>query len=364
MDARVASSGASLLPSISPFPPRPRASAMVDPRIGDLGPALLALEDGTIFDGVAFGAPVAGGGGRGAGGGGAWAARRDRGLRPQGQHRAQPPAPRRARPRAAPYRHGRRCALERRCRCGALTRARRSGAARRPRGAGAGRDRRRPTAARDLPRPPGRRPCGGRGHAPTSVRPPRREPPGPRSRHGLRAGDRSEPRGPGRGRDAAPEWRLPGEPGQPERRLCGGPAPRRAAHRDGPVPPRGRAGPARCARGLRPVRRGVLVSRPASVLIIGSGPVVIGQAAEFDYAGTQACRALRAEGVRTILVNSNPATIMTDPQVADAIYLEPLTVEAVEAVNATEKPEGLLAGLGARTALNPTAAIAAAGVLG
>ena len=103
-------------------------------------------------------------------------------------------------------------------------------------------------------------------------------------------------------------------------------------------------------------------ARPASVLILGSGPVVIGQAAEFDYAGTQACRALRAEGVRTILVNSNPATIMTDPTVADAIYLEPLTVEAVEAVIAKEKPEGLLAGLGGQTALNLTAALAAAGV--
>ena len=102
--------------------------------------------------------------------------------------------------------------------------------------------------------------------------------------------------------------------------------------------------------------------KPASVLILGSGPVVIGQAAEFDYAGTQACRALRAEGVRTILINSNPATIMTDPQVADAIYLEPLTVEAVEAVIAKEKPEGLLAGLGGQTALNLTAALAEAGV--
>src|SRR4051812_25306413 len=80
--------------------------------------------------------------------------------------------------------------------------------------------------------------------------------------------------------------------------------------------------------------------KPASVLILGSGPVVIGQAAEFDYAGTQACRALRAEGVRTILVNSNPATIMTDPSVADAVYLEPLTVAAVEAVIAKERPEG------------------------
>jgi carbamoyl-phosphate synthase large subunit len=103
--------------------------------------------------------------------------------------------------------------------------------------------------------------------------------------------------------------------------------------------------------------------KPASVLILGSGPVVIGQAAEFDYAGTQACRALRAEGVRTILVNSNPATIMTDPQVADVVYLEALTVEAVEAVIARERPEGLLAGLGGQTALNLTVALARAGVL-
>ena len=102
--------------------------------------------------------------------------------------------------------------------------------------------------------------------------------------------------------------------------------------------------------------------KPASVLILGSGPVVIGQAAEFDYAGTQACRALRAEGVRTILINSNPATIMTDPSVADVIYLEPLTVEAVEAVIAREKPEGLLAGLGGQTALNLAMALSEAGV--
>ena len=103
--------------------------------------------------------------------------------------------------------------------------------------------------------------------------------------------------------------------------------------------------------------------RPRSVLIIGSGPVVIGQAAEFDYAGTQACRALRAEGVRTILVNSNPATIMTDPTVADAVYLEPLTVAAIEAVIEREKPDGLLAGLGGQTALNLAMALAKAGVL-
>jgi carbamoyl-phosphate synthase large subunit len=104
-------------------------------------------------------------------------------------------------------------------------------------------------------------------------------------------------------------------------------------------------------------------AKPGSVLIIGSGPVVIGQAAEFDYAGTQACRALRAEGVRTILVNSNPATIMTDPTVADAVYLEPLTVPAIEAVIARERPEGLLAGLGGQTALNLAMALSQAGVL-
>ncbi len=103
--------------------------------------------------------------------------------------------------------------------------------------------------------------------------------------------------------------------------------------------------------------------KPASVLILGSGPVVIGQAAEFDYAGTQACRALRAEGVRTILVNSNPATIMTDPQVADVVYLEALTVEAVEAVIIRERPEGLLAGLGGQTALNLAVELDRAGVL-
>jgi carbamoyl-phosphate synthase large subunit len=103
--------------------------------------------------------------------------------------------------------------------------------------------------------------------------------------------------------------------------------------------------------------------KPASVLILGSGPVVIGQAAEFDYAGTQACRALRAEGVRTILVNSNPATIMTDPGVADAIYLEPLTVDAVEAVIARERPDGMLAGLGGQTALNLAVALSRSGVL-
>src|SRR5207249_11626670 len=99
------------------------------------------------------------------------------------------------------------------------------------------------------------------------------------------------------------------------------------------------------------------------VLIIGSGPILIGQAAEFDYAGTQACRALREEGVETVLVNSNPATIMTDPGVADVTYLAPLTVEVLERVIAKERPGGLLATLGGQTGLNLAVALAEAGVL-
>jgi carbamoyl-phosphate synthase large subunit len=102
---------------------------------------------------------------------------------------------------------------------------------------------------------------------------------------------------------------------------------------------------------------------PRSVLILGSGPVVIGQAAEFDYAGTQACRALRDEGIRTILLNSNPATIMTDPGVADVVYLEPLTVDTVERIIERERPEGILAGLGGQTALNLAVALSREGVL-
>ncbi|MCC6404583.1 MAG: carbamoyl-phosphate synthase large subunit [Fimbriimonadaceae bacterium] len=98
------------------------------------------------------------------------------------------------------------------------------------------------------------------------------------------------------------------------------------------------------------------------ILVIGSGPIVIGQAAEFDYAGTQACRALREEGCEVVLINSNPATIMTDPETADAVYIEPLTVDFCERVIAKERPEGLLATLGGQTGLNLASQLAAAGV--
>src|SRR5450631_336954 len=100
-----------------------------------------------------------------------------------------------------------------------------------------------------------------------------------------------------------------------------------------------------------------------SVLVIGSGPIVIGQACEFDYSGTQACRVLRAEGLRVILVNSNPATIMTDPDFADATYVEPITAEVIEAIIAKERPDAILPTLGGQTALNAAVALHEAGIL-
>jgi carbamoyl-phosphate synthase large subunit len=103
--------------------------------------------------------------------------------------------------------------------------------------------------------------------------------------------------------------------------------------------------------------------RPRKVLIIGSGPIVIGQAAEFDYAGTQACKALREESVETVLVNSNPATIMTDEEVADRVYIEPLTAEALEKVIERERPDALLPTLGGQTALNLAMELHRLGVL-
>ena len=120
-------------------------------------------------------------------------------------------------------------------------------------------------------------------------------------------------------------------------------------------PTRGRGAVPRCGR------------RPATdiehVMVIGSGPIIIGQASEFDYSGTQACRVLKAEGLRVSLVNSNPATIMTDPEVADATYIEPLTPEFVEKVIAKERPDALLATLGGQTALNIAIGLYENGVL-
>src|ERR1044071_2630526 len=99
------------------------------------------------------------------------------------------------------------------------------------------------------------------------------------------------------------------------------------------------------------------------VLIIGSGPIVIGQACEFDYSGSQACKALRSEGLEVILVNSNPATIMTDPELADRTYVEPLTPEVVAAIVERERPDAILPTVGGQTGLNLAVDLAAAGVL-
>ena len=95
-----------------------------------------------------------------------------------------------------------------------------------------------------------------------------------------------------------------------------------------------------------------------SILIIGAGPIVIGQACEFDYSGTQACKALKDEGYRVILVNSNPATIMTDPDLADATYVEPITPEIVAKIIERERPDALLPTMGGQTALNTGVALA------
>ena len=100
-----------------------------------------------------------------------------------------------------------------------------------------------------------------------------------------------------------------------------------------------------------------------SVLIIGAGPIIIGQACEFDYSGTQACKALKEEGYRVILVNSNPATIMTDPDSADSIYIEPINWQTIEKIIAEEKPDALLPTMGGQTGLNTALDLASRGIL-
>ena len=161
----------------------------------------------------------------------------------------------------------------------------------------------------------------------------------------------------------------------PQRRRGRGAGVPRPAGLLGPVPPGGGGRSARRGLPVRPVRRTDEQQREGkprlmpkredikSVLVIGSGPIVIGQACEFDYSGTQACRVLREEGIRVILVNSNPATIMTDPEFADATYVEPITPEVVEAIIARERPDAVLATLGGQTALNCAISLHESGVL-
>ncbi len=105
------------------------------------------------------------------------------------------------------------------------------------------------------------------------------------------------------------------------------------------------------------------MDKPKKILVIGSGPIVIGQAAEFDYSGTQACRAFREEGIMVVLANSNPATIQTDPEIADAIYIEPLTPEFLEKIIAKEKPDAIFGNVGGQTGLNLTMDLHRSGIL-
>src|SRR5262249_50263181 len=189
-------------------------------------------------------------------------------------------------------------------------------------------------------------------------RPPGREPPGARSRYRPRPRHRPEPRlRRSRRRRGARQPRLA------QRRQRRGA--RRRRLRERPVPSRGRPGAARRPALLRPDRRGGPKRTDLrSILIVGSGPIRIGQAYEFDYAGAQACRVLRREGYRVVLVNSNPATIMTDPEWADATYLEPLDVETVAEILERERPDALLPTLGGQTGLNLALGLSEAGLLG
>src|SRR6187402_604114 len=123
--------------------------------------------------------------------------------------------------------------------------------------------------------------------------------------------------------------------------------------------------PEACRHRRHQISRGIMPKRTdiSSILVIGAGPIVIGQAAEFDYSGSQAVKALKAEGYRVIVVNSNPATIMTDPELADATYIEPITPEVVAKIIEKEKPDALLPTMGGQTALNTALALAHDGTL-
>src|SRR5207237_8311086 len=187
-----------------------------------------------------------------------------------------------------------------------------------------------------------------------AVRPPRCEPPRARNTKRPRARHRAEPR----------LCRAGGRIRQPcvaERRH--GRGPRGRGLRERAVSSRVGAGPPRRASLLRPGGGGV--PRRAdlrSILIVGSGPIRIGQGCEFDYSASQACRVLRREGLRVVLVNSNPATIMTDPEWADATYLEPLDADTVAEVIERERPDAILPTLGGQPALNLAVQLAPLGV--
>ena len=208
---------------------------------------------------------------------------------------------------------------------------------------------------RHLLRQPGSRSSAWLRYVQAQVRPPRDQSTGTRPVDRQGRGVRTQPRLCGRCADRRRNrhrvWSSRGQPRLSERQRRRGPAAARRTGVQRAVPPRGGGWSARLRVLVRSVLRpdgvkgGALMPRRTdltSVMVIGSGPIVIGQAAEFDYSGTQACRVLRDEGLRVILVNSNPATIMTDPEFADATYVEPITPEIVEKIIAKERPDALL----------------------
>src|SRR5262249_1877672 len=207
----------------------------------------------------------------------------------------------------------------------------------------------------------------GRGDVEAQVRTSRRQPAGAGSDDWEGGDHRAEPRV--RGRHGLARRPRRGDARQPERPDGRGSVGEGAAHVRGAVRSRGGGRPARRALPVPPLRRAdgaVAAMKRAdlrSILLIGSGPIVIGQACEFDYSGTQACKALKEEGYRVILANSNPATIMTDPEFADRTYVEPLTVEVLSRIIETERPDALLPTIGGQTGLNLALDLAEAGVL-
>src|SRR6185369_7057737 len=221
---------------------------------------------------------------------------------------------------------------------------------------------------RHLPRPPAPGARDGRQDHQDEVRPSRREPPRAGSRHRPRLHHQPEPRLPGGREDAAGE-RAAHAP-LAVRRLAAGHRAHRQAGVQLPGPSRSEPRAARDAGAVRQVREDdgteeVMPKRTdlESILIIGAGPIVIGQGCEFDYSGAQACKALRDEGYRVILVNSNPATIMTDPEMADVTYIEPITWQMVARIIEKERPDALLPTMGGQTALNCALDLAREGVL-
>src|SRR5262249_37717500 len=228
-----------------------------------------------------------------------------------------------------------------------------------------------PAGVRHLPRPPAHGARLGREDHEDEVRPSRREPPGEGPRHRARGHHQPEPRL--RRRSFFHFGKPATDPRVALRRF----PPGTGAHGSAGVllsrASGSESGAARHRVSLRSLREDdgrctKVKSLPKrtdlkSILIIGAGPIVIGQACEFDYSGAQACKALRAEGYRVVLGNSNPATIMTDPQMADATYIEPVTWQTVARIIEKERPDALLPTMGGQTALNCALDLAREGVL-